>query len=125
MQFKIFLACVSLGIASGLVYDVLYFLRCIVFGTDAAAYKRAGRICLAVADALYFAVFAAAFVFMSVALEFYEFRLYMAAGCAVGAIIYIKSFHIIVAFFVKKVYNKTADRVKRLFMRKNRRKEHE
>ncbi len=45
-------------------------------------------------------------MFVSVMFEFEGLRLYMFLGCVLGALLYLKSFHIIVAFSVKKVYNR-------------------
>ena len=50
-------------------------------------------------------MFAAGFIFVSVMFDFTSLRLYMLIGCVLGALIYLKSFHTIVAFLVKKVYN--------------------
>ncbi len=45
------------------------------------------------------------FIFISVMFDFDRLRLYMILGCLLGALLYLKSFHVIVAFSVKKVYN--------------------
>lgn len=110
MQFFIFLTCLGCGILSGPVYDVLYIVRCALCGADVRAYTIKDRIFLIICDVAYCAVFAAGFVFISVLFSFDDLRLYMLAGCALGALIYLKSFHIIVAFFVGKVYNKINQR---------------
>lgn len=106
MQIFIFLTCVSCGIVSGIVYDVLYIARCAVCGIHKRAYTVKDRIFTAFCDILYFLIFAAGFVFVSVMFEFDSLRLYMLLGCGLGALLYIKSFHVFVAFFVKSVYNK-------------------
>lgn len=106
MQIFIFITCACCGILSGIVYDVLYVARCSVCGVRKEAYTVKDKIFTAACDLLYFIVFAAAFVFISVMFDFYEIRLYMLIGSALGAILYLKSFHVIVAFCVKKVYNK-------------------
>lgn len=113
MQFFIFLTCLLVGISSGLVYDLLYAARIFVCGTDKTAYTIKDKIMTIVCDLVYFCVFAAMFVFTSVLFEFYELRLYMLIGCALGAIIYLKSLHILIAFMLKKVYNVIAKRIKR------------
>lgn len=105
MQFYIFMVCMFTGIISGVVYDVLYIVRCALCGVNKSAYTVKDKIFLAVCDFLYCLVFAAGFVFISVLFEFGDFSLFMLIGCALGALIYLKSFHIIVAFFVHKVYN--------------------
>ena len=106
MQIFIFIICMFCGILSGIVYDVLYVARCFVCGIDKAAYTAKDKIFLIAADLLYCLVFAAGFIFVSVMFGFSALRLYMLLGCFAGAFVYLKSFHVIVAFCVKKVYNK-------------------
>lgn len=106
MQIFIFLTCTLCGVLSGVIYDVLYIARTFVCGIDKKKYTVKDKIFTIICDILYFAVFAAMFVFISVCFEFYQIRLYMLAGSAIGAIIYLKSFHLIIAFLIKKVYNK-------------------
>lgn len=106
MQIFIFITCLFTGIVSGVVYDVLYIARCVLCGPYMAAYTVKDKIFLVVCDLVYCAVLAAGFIFMSVMFGFGSFRLYMFIGCILGALVYLKSFHIIVAFFAKRVYNK-------------------
>lgn len=106
MQVFIFLVCTLCGAASGIVYDVFYVARVIVCGAESAAYTLKDKIFTAVCDILYFAVLTAMFLFCSYLFDFYELRLYMLAATALGAIIYLKSLHIILAICVKKAYNK-------------------
>lgn len=106
MQIFIFITCCVCGILSGIVYDVLYIARCCVCGIHKQAYTVKDKIFTAVCDIVYCLIFAAAFVFVSVMFEFKGLRLYMFLGCVLGALLYLKSFHIIVAFSVKKVYNR-------------------
>ena len=42
--------------------------------------------------------------------DFDELRLYMLFACFLGALLYLKSFHVIVAFSVRKVYNRITSR---------------
>ena len=100
------------GITSGIVYDFLYAAQIFVCGTDFSRYKIKDKIMTVACDLIYFIVFAAMFVFTSVMFEFYSLRLYMLAGCALGALIYLKSLHIIIAFMLKKVYNSIAKRLR-------------
>lgn len=106
MQIFIFLICVLCGAASGIVYDVFYIARVFVCGVEIKAYTVKDKIFTCVCDVLYFAIFAAMFLFCSYLFDFYGIRLYMLAGAALGALIYLKSVHIILAFSIKKVYNK-------------------
>lgn len=98
--------CLLLGVISGVFYDVLYVARCLVCGPDVYEYTVKDKIFLIACDLLYCLAFAAGFIFVSVMFSFYGFRLYMFIGCVLGALVYLKSLHIIVAFFVGKVYNK-------------------
>lgn len=86
-------------------YDVLYVARCILCGVNTEAYTIKDKIFLVICDLLYCIIFAAGFIFVSVLFGFENLRLYMLIGCAAGSFIYLKSFHIIVAFCVRKVYN--------------------
>lgn len=106
MQIFIFITCACCGALSGVVYDLLYIARCAVCGVNRQVYTAKDRIFTVACDILYFAVFTAAFIFTSVMFDFYELRFFMLAGSLIGAILYLKSFHVIVAFSVKKVYNR-------------------
>ncbi len=106
MRFFIFMICIFCGVVSGVLYDVLYVARACLCGIDKKSYTVKDRIFIVAADVLYCLTFAAGFIFTSVMFDFEGLRLYMLLGCALGAILYLKSFHVIVAFFVRKVYNK-------------------
>ena len=110
MQIYIFIVCLFCGVISGIVYDVLYIVRCSLCGIDKSAYTVKDKIFLIICDLLYCFVFAAGFIFVTVIFDFENLRAYMLLGCAVGAIIYLKSFHIIVAISVRKVYNVITNR---------------
>lgn len=105
MDFYIFLICLFCGVVSGTVYDVLYAARIFVCGTDKGEYTVKDRFFIIICDILYCLIFCAAFIFISVTFGFYSFRAYTFAGCALGFLIYLKSIHQIVAFFLRKVYN--------------------
>lgn len=106
MALFIFITCTCCGVLSGAVYDILYIARCAVCGIKKEAYTVKDKIFTAACDVLYCLIFAAGFVFISVMFDFAELRLYMLAACFLGALLYLKSFHAIVAFCVKKVYNR-------------------
>ncbi len=105
MQVFIFLMCALCGVSSGIVYDVLYIARVFVCGTDKAGYTVKDKIFTCLCDLIYFGALSAMFIFVSVCFEFNTIRLYMLIGCALGALIYLKSLHLIIAFFIKKAYN--------------------
>jgi hypothetical protein len=100
------------GIVSGAFYDVLYIARCAVCGVNKSVYTIKDKIFIFFCDLFYFVIFALGFIFMSNVFDFFEFRLFMLLACGVGAILYLKSLHILVAFFVNKVYNDITKRNK-------------
>ena len=106
MALFVFITCTSLGVVSGIVYDVLYIARSAVCGINKQAFTVKDRIFTVVCDILYCLIFAVGFVFISVMFDFDYLRLYMLLACLLGAFLYLKSFHVIVAFLVKKVYNR-------------------
>ena len=105
MDIFYFITCTCLGIVSGIVYDILYIARCIVCGVHRRAYSLKDRIFTIVCDIVYCLFLAASYIFISVIFDFGNLRLFMILGCALGAILYLKSFHLFVAFFVNKLYN--------------------
>ena len=106
MDIFYFITCTCLGIVSGIVYDILYIARCIVCGVHKQAYSVKDRIFTIACDVIYCLFFAASYVFVSVMFNFDNIRVFMILGCVLGAILYLKSFHLIVAFFVNKLYNR-------------------
>lgn len=106
MQIFIFLTCALCGVISGVVYDILYIARAFVCGLDKAKFTLKDKIFTCLCDLIYFIAFSAMFIFTSVCFEFYTIRLYMLIGCALGALIYLKSLHFIIAFLVRRVYNR-------------------
>ena len=104
MRFYVFIICLFCGVISGVFYDVLFVARSLVCGVDKREYTVKDKIFIICADLTYCAVFAAGFIFASVMFDFEELRFYMLLGCLLGAGLYLKSFHVIVAFCVKKVY---------------------
>jgi hypothetical protein len=105
MQLFIFLICLLCGAASGIVYDVFYILRTIICGYNIKQYTLFDKIIVGFLDILYFIIFAAIFILCSILFDFYQLRLYMFIGAGLGALIYLKSVHYILALFIKKVYN--------------------
>lgn len=108
MQIKIFLICLACGVLSGAVYDFLYIIRRAVSGAPSQKLKKREFICTAVCDLMYVLALSAIFVAASVYFCFPDVRLYMFAAVLVGALLYIKSFHIMVAFLINKLYNRTS-----------------
>lgn len=95
-QFYVFMISVCCGAAGGLLYDALGIVR-------APFRVPAVRI---VTDILFCAAFAALYLAVCVALSLPDLRFYSFAACVLGFFLYLKSFHKIVAFFGRKIYNK-------------------
>ena len=68
------------------------------------------RIFTIICDLLYCLFLTASYIFISVLFGFGNIRLFMVLGCVLGAILYLKSFHIFVAFSVNKLYNNIKSR---------------
>lgn len=102
LRFLISFAC---GIVGGFLYEPFYIIRTAICGVETKFYNKKDVIITAVADVLFFIAFALVFVFAAVFFNFYETRLYQLFACAVGFAFYIKTLHLTVAFFMKKVYN--------------------
>ena len=113
MSVFIFICCAVCGVISGVVYDVLYIVRCAVCGVRKEAYTVKDRIFTVVCDVLYFIALAAMFVFVSVLFEFEGLRMYMPIGCLSGVLLYLKSVHILVAISVNKVYNIVTESIRK------------
>ena len=79
---------------SGIVYDAFYLVKQFIAG-------RRVEISL---DIIYFLCLSVLYVFLSVVFGLPDFRLYFFCGLLLGAALYLKSIHIILAFFVKKMY---------------------
>lgn len=94
-QLYVFFCCVLSGVVSGVVYDILYLVKQFAKGKAVAVSL----------DALFFIVFAGIYIFISVMFALPSFRPYMFFGCLAGLLLYLKSMHRILAFFVKTLYN--------------------
>lgn len=122
MQAFILLTCILCGAVSGILYDVLYVARVIVCGVDKCSYTVKDKIFTFFCDLIYFVVFALAFIYICVCFDFFELRLYMFIGLAFGALIYLKSLHLCIAFLIKKVYNRLDKSIRRKRVSNERRK---
>lgn len=95
-QFFNFLICITCGIAGGFVYDFFYCVR----------YPFHAKWVKIVTDVIYWVFFAALYLFVSILTGMPNLRFFTFAGCVIGLFLYLKSFHKIVAFFARKVYNR-------------------
>ncbi|MBR7099715.1 MAG: spore cortex biosynthesis protein YabQ [Clostridia bacterium] len=91
----VFFSCLLCGTASGVVYDLLYPLK---------VFLNHKKLNFAL-DILFFLFFSAIYIFASVLFAFPAFRLYMFVACCIGLLLYLKSCHRILDFFVKRLYN--------------------
>ena len=103
-QAFVFLVCLLLGVLGGIFYDIFYIPR--------SLYRRQWLRYLC--DALFCLCFGLFYGFMSVALALPSLRSFHVLGCVFGLLLYLKSFHKIVAFFTEKLYNKSIATHKRI-----------
>ena len=94
-QFYIFLVCAACGIFSGVLYDIIF----------CAVYPFRKRWVKISADIFFSVLFTALYIFVSLLFSFPAFRFYMFLGFLFGLYLYLKSFHKIVAFLIKMLYN--------------------
>lgn len=99
---RIFLLCLACGCAGGFIYDFLYVIRRLF---ALFLKKRGVFIVTAVCDTLFFCALAALFILCGVVFGFPDVRLYMLAACMGGLVLYAKTLHITVAFFINRLYN--------------------
>lgn len=109
-----FFICMGCGLASGVVYDVFYVVRCTICGTQWQKYSPKDVLFTAVCDVLYFAILSVMFLFTTNLFHFYGLRAYMFIGCVLGVLLYLKSIHFLIAFLVKKVYNQYESKRRKL-----------
>lgn len=102
-QIYVFIECLFCGICVGIIYDLFAFLNFFI----------KNRIFTAIKDFSLMAILFILFVITAVIFEFPSFRLYMFIGCVLGLLIYIKSFHSMLDFFINKVYNLIKRKCKR------------
>ncbi len=94
-QPRIIVICLSVGVLSGVIYDIIYFFT---------EYFN-NKIVNFIKDLIYFILTAFLFTIISVKANLGNFRVYMALLVSFGAYLYIKSFHKIIAKIYIKVYN--------------------
>ena len=95
-QLYLFLLCILLGAACGIVYDFFFLIRSFL------RFRPVRIVC----DILFCLCFGGAYLVFSVALGFPSLRFYFILGLFCGLFLYLKSFHKTVAFFADKVYNR-------------------
>ena len=94
-QLYIFLACLSFGAISGLLFSLSALIKC----------KIKNKIIRIFPDALVFFITTISYIIYSYFMEFPNLRIYMIFAVFLGLYLYMKSFDIILAKVVKKIYN--------------------
>lgn len=112
-QFALFCICIGAGFLFGGVYEIFSLFRDIV-----RPLKKGKTAVWFALDILFFMLFSVWAVGTFYLFEFPNFRLYYLLGFFIGAIIYLKSLHRILAFFKKICYNKAVKIVKNRKIRK-------
>ena len=94
-QIFVFIACVTFGLFSGLLFGALSFIKVFI------KYK----IVKAILDVFCGAILGVAFVLYTYKLSFPSLRVYMFIGVLLGLVCYFKSFNILLAKSAEKIYN--------------------
>ena len=95
-QFFIFIACVSFGGVMGLLYSPTLLLR----------EKFGNKLYVFIFELIFYLFLAFAFFVYSFIIKFHNLRGYMIVGVFIGIYLYVKSFHYMLAKFIKRYYNK-------------------
>lgn len=95
-QFCTFVACISFGVGSGIFVSVSTLLK----KTVKTSFVKI------ILDVFFFFVIAVLYVLYAYRLGFSSLRVYMLFGVFAGITAYMKTFHIFVAKFIKKGYNR-------------------
>lgn len=102
-QFYVFIACIAFGGMGGVLFSIFQTIKfCIK-----------NKLVKATFDVFVFLILAGGYVLYSHLLNFPNIRIYMMAGVFVGIVLYFKSFHIILAKYLKKLYNIIVKNLKR------------
>ncbi len=94
-QFYVFISCVAFGGMSGILFSFSELIKL----------KINNDLIRIIPDFIAFIITTGLFIIYSHLLSFPNFRLYMILGSLLGIIIYFKSFHILLANCMKKLYN--------------------
>ncbi len=94
-QFFVFIACIAFGSVAGIIFSVF---SCVKFFIK-------NRWLSAIPDIIAFIVVGLLYSVYYFALKFPNLRVYMPIGVFIGITMYFKTFHILLAKYVKKFYN--------------------
>ena len=108
-QFYIFVACFAFGAFCGVIFSV------------ASIFNKAikNKIACFFIDIILMCLYSVLFSIYSYKFNFSDLRAYMLFGILIGFIAYLKSFHIILAKLLKKIYNIINLKIKMLRVRRN------
>jgi len=93
-QFTSFLFSVSFGIVFGVFWGLIRLF-----------FRSTGKLGKGIGDVIFFIFLSLSFTYFAYLIKFPNIRLYMIAGILLGIFLYMKSFNIILANVLKKVYN--------------------
>ncbi len=95
-QIYVFLACISFGVLSGVVYSPLIAVK-----------ERINKLPVSILiDFIYFFLLSIGYLIYSFSFNFPSFRAYMIAGVFLGIFLYLKSFRFMLAKVEKRLYNR-------------------
>ena len=94
-QIFIFIACVAFGGVSGILFSLSALFKLFI----------KNRLLKMIPDVIASMPLSVCFIFYAYSLNFPNLRPYMLFGVFVGLLLYFKSFHIILAKTVQKIYN--------------------
>ena len=111
-QIYIFFACISFGGVVGVFFSVSIAIKWIL----------KNKWLKILPDVVVFCIVSVLYVLYSYNMQFSSLRLYMLIGVVLGIVLYLKSFHIILAKILKKVYNIIKDKFNEKVARYNERR---
>ena len=94
-QLYVFIACVSFGGVVGVLYSPILLLK--------EKFKK--NIFVFILEIFYYLLTTLMFIWYSYLLKFPNLRGYMIAGVLIGILLYVKSFHYMLAKLIKRYYN--------------------
>ena len=112
-QFYVFVACVCFGGCTSILFSISALIKNYI----------SNRLIKILPDVICFLLISVLYVLYSHALNFPDFRVYMIVGVLFGIFTYLKSFHILLAKMVKKLYNIMDKKLRRNKRSNNERKQ--
>ena len=103
-QFFVFLACISIGCVCGLIYSLFDLFKKLINK----------KIFCIIFDVCFFVCSCVIYIYFQWILDFPSIKLYMIFSVFLGMFLYYKSFYIILANIIKKLYNKISKILKKI-----------